>query len=84
MRLCGQETNSNASGIVLSQEKEIVAGATVTVIHEPTQSRYISALGTKIRKLQTYIFISQVNIFSLKIRNYPILFLRKRLLHFQR
>jgi outer membrane receptor for ferrienterochelin and colicin len=43
MRLCGQETNSNASGIVLSEETEIVAGATVTVIHEPTQSRYISA-----------------------------------------
>ncbi len=39
--LHAQETNSQASGRVLSGKKEILAGATITVIHEPTQSKYV-------------------------------------------
>ncbi len=39
--LNAQETNSQASGRVLSGKKEILAGATVTVIHEPTQSKLL-------------------------------------------
>ncbi|MEO7984102.1 MAG: carboxypeptidase regulatory-like domain-containing protein, partial [Bacteroidota bacterium] len=37
-----QETNSYVSGRVLSDKKETFVAATVTVIHEPTQNRYIS------------------------------------------
>jgi hypothetical protein len=37
-----QETNSNASGRVTSNTKEMLIGATVTVIHEPTQNTYVS------------------------------------------
>ncbi len=39
--LNAQETKSQAAGRVLSGKKEILAGATVTVIHEPTQSKYV-------------------------------------------
>jgi hypothetical protein len=35
-----QETNSNISGTVLSNKNETLAGAVVTVIHEPTQNKY--------------------------------------------
>jgi hypothetical protein len=40
--LNAQETNSHATGRVLSDKKEVLSGATVTVIHEPTQNKYIS------------------------------------------
>ena len=40
-----QETNSSASGRVYSDDNEKIAGATITVIHEPTQNRYLSATG---------------------------------------
>jgi hypothetical protein len=36
-----QETNSRASGKVFSDSNETVAGVTVTIIHEPTQNKYI-------------------------------------------
>ena len=37
-----QETNSHLSGRVLSDKKETFPAATVTVIHEPTQNKYVS------------------------------------------
>lgn len=40
IQLNGQETNSHASGRVLSEQNVPVAGANVTIIHEPTQSKY--------------------------------------------
>ena len=39
--LTAQETNSRASGKVYSDSNEAVAGVTVTIIHEPTQSKYV-------------------------------------------
>ena len=39
--LTAQETNSRASGKVYSDSNETVAGVTVTIIHEPTQSKYV-------------------------------------------
>ncbi len=36
--LYAQETNSNASGRILSDKKEALAGATITAIHEPTKN----------------------------------------------
>lgn len=33
-----QETNSNATGRVMSEKKELLAGATITAIHEPTKN----------------------------------------------
>src|SRR5688572_3644052 len=39
--LTAQETNSRAYGKVYSDSNETVAGATVTIIHEPTQNKYI-------------------------------------------
>ncbi len=38
-----QETNTQVSGRVLSIKKEILGGATVIIIHEPTQNKYISS-----------------------------------------
>src|SRR5262245_8341366 len=38
----GQETNSNASGRVLSKNDEIPDAVTVTLIHESTQNKYVS------------------------------------------
>jgi len=38
-----QETNSRASGKVFSDSNETVAGITVTIIHEPTQNKYVDA-----------------------------------------
>jgi hypothetical protein len=40
-----QETNSNASGRVYSNDNEKIAGVTITVIHQPTQNKYVSATG---------------------------------------
>lgn len=40
--LYAQETNTNISGRVFSNNNEILPGATLTVIHEPTQNKYIS------------------------------------------
>ncbi|HEX5653185.1 MAG TPA: carboxypeptidase-like regulatory domain-containing protein [Chitinophagaceae bacterium] len=37
----GQETNSHAFGRVLADNNELLAGTTVSVIHEPTQSKYV-------------------------------------------
>lgn len=42
IQIHAQETNSNISGRVLSNKNEILAGATVVIIHEPTQNKYIS------------------------------------------
>ena len=39
--LTAQETNSRASGKVFSDSNETVIGVTVTIIHEPTQNKYI-------------------------------------------
>src|SRR6185503_14508171 len=39
--LNAQETNSRASGRVVSDSNEIPVNVTVTVIHEPTQNKYI-------------------------------------------
>src|SRR6187402_799980 len=36
-----QETNSRASGKVFSDSNETVVGVTVTIIHEPTQNKYV-------------------------------------------
>jgi hypothetical protein len=36
-----QETNSRASGKVFSDSNETVSGVTVTIIHEPTQNKYV-------------------------------------------
>lgn len=41
-RLISQETNSHASGRVLSEMNSALSGATVTAIHEPTQSKYVT------------------------------------------
>ncbi|MEO6611066.1 MAG: carboxypeptidase regulatory-like domain-containing protein [Chitinophagaceae bacterium] len=41
-KLAAQETNSRASGRVLLENHETPVQATVTVIHEPTQNKYIS------------------------------------------
>jgi hypothetical protein len=38
-----QETNSRASGKVYSDSNETVSGVTVTIIHEPTQNKYVDA-----------------------------------------
>lgn len=43
LEIAAQETNGRALGRVLSDKKRSVAGATVTVIHEPTQSKYVAA-----------------------------------------
>lgn len=40
--LQAQETNSRASGRVITDSKEAAAGFTVTVVHEPTQDKYFS------------------------------------------
>ncbi len=40
--VCAQQTNIQVSGRVLSNMNEPLAGATVTVIHEPTQNKYAS------------------------------------------
>jgi hypothetical protein len=40
-----QETNSRASGRVYSDDGEKIEGVTITVIHEPTQNKYVSATG---------------------------------------
>lgn len=37
----GQETNSNGFGRVVSDNNETIASATVTVVHEPTQNKYV-------------------------------------------
>src|SRR4030095_16228700 len=37
-----QETNSRAFGKVFSDSNEIVSKATVTIIHEPTQNKYMT------------------------------------------
>jgi hypothetical protein len=37
-----QETNGHASGRVLSEKNEIISHANVTVLHEPTQSKYVA------------------------------------------
>ncbi|HEV8505297.1 MAG TPA: carboxypeptidase-like regulatory domain-containing protein, partial [Chitinophagaceae bacterium] len=42
LNLSGQETNSRASGRVYSEYKENIDGATVALIHEPTQNTYAS------------------------------------------
>lgn len=42
IQVYAQETNSNISGRVVSTNNEILAGATVIIIHEPTQNKYIS------------------------------------------
>lgn len=39
--LGAQETNSRATGRVFSDNNETLSGATVTVIHEPTQNEYV-------------------------------------------
>ena len=41
--LTAQETNSRASGKVFSDSNETVSGVTVTIIHEPTQNKYVDA-----------------------------------------
>jgi hypothetical protein len=46
LQLFGQETNSRASGRVFSENNENIDGATVIVIHEPTQNEY-SVVTTK-------------------------------------
>ena len=43
----GQETNSRAFGKVFSDINETVSGATVTIIHEPTQNKYITVTNTE-------------------------------------
>jgi hypothetical protein len=35
-----QETNSNVSGIVRSEKKELLAGASIIVTHQPTKNTY--------------------------------------------
>jgi len=42
IKLHAQETNSQASGRVFSDSNETPVEATVTVIHEPTQNKYVS------------------------------------------
>lgn len=42
LNVSAQETNSHATGRVFSDKNETLAGATITVIHEPTQSKYVS------------------------------------------
>ena len=42
----GQETNSRASGVVYSEDNEKIVGATITLIHEPTQNKYSSVTYT--------------------------------------
>jgi len=37
-----QETNGHVSGRVLSEKNEIISHANVTVLHEPTQSKYVA------------------------------------------
>jgi hypothetical protein len=44
--LFAQETNSNASGRVTSNAKEILFGATVTAIHEPTKNIFTTQSNT--------------------------------------
>ncbi len=39
--LTAQETNSRASGKVFSDSNETVTGVTVTILHEPTQNKYV-------------------------------------------
>jgi len=41
--LTAQETNSRASGKVFADSNETVSGVTVTIIHEPTQNKYVDA-----------------------------------------
>ncbi len=41
----GQETNSRASGRVFSDSNEILAGITISIIHEPTQNKYVATTG---------------------------------------
>jgi hypothetical protein len=43
--LAAQETNSRASGRVSSENNETPVGVTITIIHEPTQNKYLSATG---------------------------------------
>jgi len=47
IHLKGQETNSRASGKVISDGNEIPAGVTVTLIHEPTQNKYVAVSQNK-------------------------------------
>lgn len=42
INLAAQETNSRASGRILSDSNETPVGVTITVIHEPTQNKYVS------------------------------------------
>jgi hypothetical protein len=46
INLQAQETNSHASGSVSTSTNEMLAGASVTVIHEPTQSNYVAVTHT--------------------------------------
>ena len=41
-RLCTQETNTRASGRVISENDEVPGAVTVTLIHESTQNKYVS------------------------------------------
>ena len=38
-----QETNSNVSGIVKSDKKELLAGASIIVTHQPTKNTYTAS-----------------------------------------
>src|SRR4030095_7831262 len=40
LSITAQETNSHISGIVKSERNEILGGATVVAVHEPTKNRY--------------------------------------------
>ena len=46
--LFAQETNSRASARVLSEINEPLAGTTVLITHEPTQTKYMSLTDTRI------------------------------------
>ncbi len=40
--LFSQETNSQVSGKIISEKSEILVGATVTAIHEPTKNIFVT------------------------------------------
>ena len=46
LNLSGQETNSRASGRVYSEDNEKIFGASMALIHEPTQNIYPSITQT--------------------------------------